>query len=44
VEAQVILAHLFQRFDFELTRKRVRLHMGATLEPSPGVFVKVSPR
>jgi cytochrome P450 len=41
VEAAVILARLLQRYRFELQNKHVRLHMGATLEPRPGVFMKV---
>jgi len=44
VEAAVILARLLQRYRFELQNKRVRLHMGATLEPRPGVFMKVVDR
>ena len=44
VEAKVVLARLFQRFDPTLIRRRVRIHMGATLEPRPGVFMRVMPR
>ncbi len=44
VEAKVVLARLFQRFDMTLLNRRVRLHMGATLEPRPGVFMRVDPR
>ncbi len=44
VEAKVVLARLFQRCQFVLTRPRVHLHMGATLEPRPGVFMQVRPR
>ncbi len=44
VEAVVILARLLQRYRFDLQNKRVRLHMGATLEPQPGVFMKVIDR
>ncbi len=44
VEAVVILGRLLQRYRFELQSKRVRLHMGATLEPRPGVFMKVISR
>ncbi len=43
-ESKVVLARLLQRFDLTLTNKRVRLHMGATLEPRPGVFMRVNPR
>jgi cytochrome P450 len=41
VEAKVVLARLLQQFDMELRRKDVRLHMGATLEPRPGVLMRV---
>ena len=44
VESKVVLARLFQRFDLKLTRPRVHIHMGATLEPRPGVFMRVEPR
>jgi len=44
VEARVVLARLFQRHAFRLTRRRVHIHMGATLEPRPGVFMRVEPR
>jgi len=44
VEARVVLARLLQRFDFTLKQRRVRLHMGATLEPRPGVFLEVRAR
>jgi cytochrome P450 len=44
VEARVVLARLLQRFTLTLKRRRVHLHMGATLEPRPGVFVQVRPR
>ena len=44
VEVKVVLARLFQRFDLTLTRRRVHIHMGATLEPRPGVFMVVKPR
>ncbi len=45
VEARVVLARLFQRFDFELLNAdHIRPYMGATLEPRPGVFVRVHRR
>jgi len=44
VESKVVLARLFQRFKLTLTKTRVRLHMGATLEPRPGVFMRLEPR
>jgi len=44
VESKVVLARMLQRFDLTLTNRRVRLHMGATLEPRPGVFMRVRPK
>jgi cytochrome P450 len=44
VEAKVVLARILQRFELILIRHEVRQHMGATLEPRPGVFMKVRPR
>jgi cytochrome P450 len=44
VEAKAVLARLLQRYDFTLLQPDVRLYMGATLEPRPGVVVKVNPR
>ncbi len=42
IEARVVLARLYQRFDFELLNgDRIRPYMGATLEPRPGVLVRV---
>ena len=43
-EARLVLARLLQTFTFELTNNNVRAHMGATLEPRPGVTMRVSPR
>jgi len=43
-EAKVILAWLLQHYNFTLLQSSVRLYMGATLEPRPGVLVRVSPR
>jgi cytochrome P450 len=43
-EARIVLARLLQTFQFELVRKDVRPHMGATLEPRPGVFMRVKRR
>jgi cytochrome P450 len=39
-EAQAILARLLQQFEFEPVRGTVRAHMGATLEPRPGVRMR----
>jgi cytochrome P450 len=44
VEAKVILARLLQRFDARYVGGVVRPHMAATLEPHPGVMVKMSRR
>ena len=45
VEARTVLARLFQRFRFELLNAdKVHAHMGATLEPRPGVRMRVTPR
>ncbi len=44
VEVKVILAHLLQIFNLTLLEKHVHPHMGATLEPRPGVRMRVSLR
>ncbi len=44
VEGKIVLARLLQRFDFTLQEKHVRPYMGATLEPRPGVRMKVTVR
>ena len=44
VEAKVVLGRLFQNYAVTLTRPRVHIHMGATLEPRPGVFMRVERR
>jgi cytochrome P450 len=44
VEAKAVLARLLQQMDLELLQKNVRLHMGATLEPRPGVLMRVKRR
>jgi cytochrome P450 len=44
VEVKVVLARLLQKFCFELARGEVHAHMGATLEPRPGVFMFARPR
>jgi cytochrome P450 len=43
-EARLVIARLLQTFTFELVNKNVRAHMGATLEPRPGVMMQVSYR
>lgn len=45
VEAKVVLARLLLEFDFELLNAReIQPHMGATLEPRPGVKIRVTRR
>jgi cytochrome P450 len=44
VEAKAVLARLLQRYHFTLLKPSVRLYMGATLEPRPGVLVQASAR
>ncbi len=44
VESKVILARLLQRYDVTLKGRPVHPHMGATLEPRPGVRMRVARR
>jgi cytochrome P450 len=44
LETKVVLARLLQTFEFELLTTHVRPHMGATLEPHPGVMMRVHRR
>lgn len=43
-EARVVMAHLLRTHQFKFTNHRIHPHMGATLEPRPGVRMKVSKR
>jgi len=43
-EARVVLARLLQTHAFELVNHAIHPHMGATLEPRPGVMMKVTKR
>jgi cytochrome P450 len=43
-EARVVIARLIQTYQFEFTNHRIHVHMGATLEPRPGVKMKVTCR
>ena len=44
-EARIVIASLLQDFDFEPIRpEKIYPHMGATLEPRPGVFMKINRR
>ncbi len=44
VEAKVVLARILQQFELEDVGRKVRPYMGATLEPHPGVFLRVRKR
>jgi cytochrome P450 len=44
MEAKVVLARLLQNFDLALVEPHVHPHMGATLEPRPGVRMQVHRR
>ncbi len=44
VEAKVVLARLLQSFDLQLVSDQVHPHMGAALEPRPGVVMRVRRR
>ncbi len=44
IEAKVVLARILQQFDLEDTGRKVKPYMGATLEPRPGVFLRVQTR
>ena len=44
-EARIVLACLLRNFHFQvLNASKIRVHMGATLEPRPGVFARVTRR
>jgi len=44
IEARVVLAHILQQFTLASTGREARPYMGATLEPHPGVFLRVQRR
>jgi cytochrome P450 len=44
VEVKVVLARLLQMFELTLLNDDVHAHMGATLEPRPGVMMKAKRR
>jgi cytochrome P450 len=44
VEARIVLARILQRFTLTLVNPHVHAHMGATLEPRPGVWMAVRKR
>lgn len=43
-EARVVMTRLLQTHQFEFTDHKIHAHMGATLEPRPGVRMKVTRR
>ena len=43
-EARIVLARLLQTHTFEFTNHKIHAHMGATLEPRPGVRMRVYKR
>ena len=43
-EARIVIAHLLKNFTFEFMGHPIHAHMGATLEPRPGVMMKVMKR
>lgn len=44
VEVKVVLARILQQFTLQDTGRKVQPYMGATLEPHPGVFLRVQRR
>jgi cytochrome P450 len=44
VESLLVMSHILARYHVELVERNVHPHMGATLEPRPGVRMRVSPR
>jgi cytochrome P450 len=40
-EARIVIARLLQTHKFEFTHHKIHAHMGATLEPRPGVMMRV---
>jgi cytochrome P450 len=43
-EARLVIGRLLQTYKFEFTNHKIHAHMGATLEPRPGVMMKVIKR
>jgi cytochrome P450 len=43
-EARIVMTRLLQTYTFEFTGHKIHPHMGATLEPQPGVMMKVKRR
>ena len=44
VESKIVLARIYQQFDLELLTQEIRVYMGATLEPRPGIKMRVKKR
>jgi cytochrome P450 len=44
MESRLVLAYVLKHFDLALVERRVHAHMGATLEPRPGVRMRVHRR
>lgn len=43
-EARIVMTRLLRTYSFEFTNHKIHAHMGATLEPRPGVRMKVTRR
>jgi cytochrome P450 len=43
-EARIVISRLLQTYKFEFTHHKIHTHMGATLEPRPGVMMKITKR
>jgi cytochrome P450 len=43
-EARLVIARLLQTYKFQFTNHKIHAHMGATLEPRPGVRMRVAKR
>ena len=43
-EARIVMSHLLRTYKFEFMDHKIHPHMGATLEPRPGVMMKVTKR
>jgi cytochrome P450 len=43
-EARIVMARLLQIHEFKFTNHKIQVHMGATLEPRPGVRMRVTRR
>lgn len=43
-EARIVMSRLLQTYKFEFANHKIHAHMGATLEPRPGVMMKVTKR